>query len=56
MSGGTTLLPGLPERLTNEVKALAPSAMKNMVNVYAHPKRKFSVWYGGSIISSISTF
>jgi actin-related protein len=28
MSGGTTLFPGIPERLNAEVTALAPSTMK----------------------------
>lgn len=28
MSGGTTLFPGLPERLSKEMTELAPSSMK----------------------------
>jgi actin-related protein len=28
MSGGTTMFPGIPERLSKEVTALAPSTMK----------------------------
>ena len=56
LSGGTTMFTGLPERLTKEVKALAPESMKNNVKVIAVPERKYSVWIGGSILSSISTF
>ena len=56
LSGGTTMFSGLPERLTKDVKALAPESMKNNVKVIAVPERKYSVWIGGSILSSISTF
>jgi actin-related protein len=45
---------GIPERLGKEVTALAPSTMK--IRVVAPPERKFSVWIGGSILSSLSTF
>jgi len=54
MSGGTTMFTGIPERLGKEVTALAPSTMK--IRVIAPPERKFSVWIGGSILSSLSTF
>ena len=56
LSGGTTMFQGLPERLTKEVKDRAPEAMKGLVKVIAVPERKYSVWIGGSILSSISTF
>ncbi|KUF77445.1 actin [Phytophthora nicotianae] len=54
LSGGTTMYPGIGERLTKELTALAPSTMK--VKVVAPPERKYSVWIGGSILSSLSTF
>jgi actin len=54
MSGGTTMFPGLPERLNKEITALAPSTMK--IKVVAPSERKFLVWIGGSILSSLSTF
>ena len=56
LSGGTTLFAGLPERLSIEVKKLAPSAMSSKVKVIAVPERKYCPWIGGSILSSISTF
>jgi len=54
LSGGTTMFPGIAERLNKEVVALAPSSMK--IKVIAPPERKYSVWIGGSILSSLSTF
>ena len=54
MSGGTTMFPGIPDRLSKEVTALAPSTMK--IKVLAPQERKFLVWIGGSILSSLSTF
>jgi len=56
LSGGTTMFPGLPERLTKEVQKLAPSATSSKVKVVAMPERKYSVWIGGSILSSLSNF
>jgi len=54
LSGGTTMFGGIGERMTKELTALAPSTMK--IKVVAPPERKYSVWIGGSILSSLSTF
>jgi actin-related protein len=54
LSGGNTMFPGIAERMTKEITALAPSTMK--IKVVAPPERKYSVWIGGSILSSLSTF
>jgi len=54
MSGGTTMFPGIAERMTKELTSLAPSTMK--IKVVAPPERKYSVWIGGSILASLSTF
>ena len=54
MSGGSTMFAGISERLAKELQGLAPAAMK--VKVVAPPERKYSVWIGGSILSSLSTF
>ena len=48
------MFPGIGERMTKELTALAPSTMK--IKVVAPPERKYSVWIGGSILSSLSTF
>jgi actin beta/gamma 1 len=54
LSGGTTMFTGIGERMTKELTALAPSTMK--IKVVAPPERKYSVWIGGSILASLSTF
>jgi len=54
LSGGSTMYPGIHERVEKEVIALAPPTMK--IKVVAPPERKYSVWIGGSILSSLSTF
>jgi len=54
LSGGSTMYPGIAERITKEMTSLAPSTMK--IKVVAPPERKYSVWIGGSILASLSTF
>jgi len=54
LSGGTSMFPGIADRLTKELKAIVPSSVK--VRVIAPPERKFSVWIGGSILASLSSF
>ena len=54
MKCGTTMFPGIAERMQKEITALAPSSMK--VKIIAPPERKYSVWIGGSILASLSTF
>jgi actin-related protein len=40
--------------MQKELTALAPSTMK--IKIIAPPERKYSVWIGGSILASLSTF
>jgi len=54
LSGGTTMYSGISERLTTEIKRLVPQSIT--VRVIAPPERKYSVWIGGSILSSLNTF
>jgi actin beta/gamma 1 len=54
MSGGSTMYEGLAQRLDKEMTSLAPTTMK--IKVVAPPERKYSVWIGGSILASLSTF
>ena len=54
LSGGSTMFTGLAERLEKELNTRAPVRMK--VKVLAPPERKYSVWMGGSILASLSTF
>ncbi|XP_073048930.1 actin-2-like [Primulina eburnea] len=54
LSGGSTMFPGITDRMSKEINALAPAGMK--IKVVAPPERKYSVWIGGSILASLSTF
>jgi actin-related protein len=54
LSGGSTMYPGLADRLHKEITTLAPQVIKN--KVIAPPERKFSVWIGGSILASLASF
>uniref|UniRef100_A0A8I4A305 Actin gamma 1 n=1 Tax=Callithrix jacchus TaxID=9483 RepID=A0A8I4A305_CALJA len=54
LSGGTTMYPGIADRMQKEITALAPSTMK--IKIIAPPERKYSMWIGGSILASLSTF
>jgi len=54
LSGGTTMYEGIDTRMQDEITKLAPETMT--VKVVAPPERKYSVWIGGSILASLSTF
>ena len=54
LSGGSTLFEGMGERMWQEIHQLAPTT--NKIKILASPERKFSVWLGGSILASLSTF
>ena len=51
LTGGTTLLPGLQERVAKELRLTAPEQARGIVNVSGHEgeKRLFAVWQGGRI-------
>ena len=54
LSGGNTMFPGIANRLQKEMTAFAPPTMK--IKIIAPPERKYSVWIGGSMLASLSTF
>ncbi|KAJ7883989.1 actin 1 [Mycena leptocephala] len=54
LSGGSTMFPGIADRMQKELGSMAPASIK--VRIVAPPERKYSVWIGGSILSSLSTF
>jgi len=65
LSGGSTMFPGIAERMLREVVSLAPPQMSGdmrgttecgKIKIIAPPERKYSVWIGGSILASLSTF
>ena len=51
-TGGTTMFPGIADRMQKEIAALAPPTMK--IKIIAPPERKYSVWIGGSILGVVS--
>ena len=54
MSGGTSLFPGIVERLEKEMSLLAPPATK--IKVVAPKERKYLSWIGGASLASLSYF
>eukprot|EP00295_Goniomonas_pacifica_P023647 CAMPEP_0175943082 /NCGR_PEP_ID=MMETSP0108-20121206/25335_1 /TAXON_ID=195067 ORGANISM="Goniomonas pacifica, Strain CCMP1869" /NCGR_SAMPLE_ID=MMETSP0108 /ASSEMBLY_ACC=CAM_ASM_000204 /LENGTH=64 /DNA_ID=CAMNT_0017267967 /DNA_START=21 /DNA_END=212 /DNA_ORIENTATION=- len=42
LSGGTTMFPGIVDRMQKELCALAPATMR--IKIIAPPERKYSVW------------
>ncbi|ETN57774.1 actin [Anopheles darlingi] len=47
-------LTGIADRMQKEITAMAPGTIK--IKIIAPPERKYSVWIGGSILASLSTF
>ncbi|GFS08268.1 actin [Elysia marginata] len=54
LSGGSTMFPGLADRIQKELSSIVPASIK--AKVIAPPERKYSVWIGASILGSLSTF
>jgi len=54
LAGGTTLLPGLPERLKKELTALAPGGTN--VEIIAPPARNHLAWLGGASLAASPTW
>ncbi|KAL8566585.1 hypothetical protein ACOMHN_054807 [Nucella lapillus] len=54
LSGGSTMYPGLADRMQKEITALAPPTMEIKVMTPPEP-RKCSAWIGGSILASLPT-
>lgn len=54
LSGGTTMFEGIQERLNKEISLLVPPTVK--VKIIAPVERKYSVWIGGSVLSTLATF
>ena len=57
LNGGSTSMPGFAQRLQKELQTI-PTVVKNgyNVNINAPPTREHSVWIGGAILASLSTF
>ncbi|XP_021044331.1 actin-related protein T1 [Mus pahari] len=54
LSGGTTLFPGLQNRLLKELEVLAFEGTP--IKITASPDRCYSAWIGGSVMTSMTTF
>eukprot|EP01017_Pseudomicrothorax_dubius_P043766 TRINITY_DN7349_c0_g2_i6.p1 TRINITY_DN7349_c0_g2~~TRINITY_DN7349_c0_g2_i6.p1 ORF type:complete len:380 (-),score=85.75 TRINITY_DN7349_c0_g2_i6:346-1485(-) len=54
LAGGTTMFRDISDRLTKNIGNLAPSTMP--VKIDPPAERKFSVWIGASILSSLRSF
>ena len=54
MSGGNSLFSGIADRMEKEISIIAHPLMK--VKVIAPPERKYSVWIGGSLLGTLSSF
>jgi len=53
LSGGSTMFPGFKQRLTREIKEQIPDSVD--VRIISPPERMYSVWIGGSILSSLKS-
>ena len=56
LAGGSTMFPGLEQRLKRELECYRRSPEGIIVNVTAPTERAFSTWIGGSMLASLSTF
>lgn len=56
MTGGTSLLPQFPERLSHELSSLIPALRIKMYASGNAMERKYGAWIGGSILASLGTF
>jgi len=54
LSRGTTMFPGIADRMQKELVNLAHSKMK--IKIISPPERNYSVWISGSILSFLSNF
>ncbi|WP_438003330.1 actin, cytoplasmic 2 [Sorangium sp. So ce321] len=54
LTGGTSMLPGLCERLQKDIASLAPSSVK--VKVVAPENRRYGAFAGASVLASLETF
>ncbi|KAL0391824.1 UNVERIFIED_CONTAM: actin [Sesamum radiatum] len=54
LSGGSTMFPGIADRMSNEIRDLAQRSMK--IEVVAPSDRKYTVWIGGAILASLDIF
>ncbi|KAL9979494.1 hypothetical protein ACROYT_G017168 [Oculina patagonica] len=56
LSGGSTMLPGLGERLHKEITTLVNPRDPGRVRVISPDDRKHAVWSGSAVLAGLSTF
>ena len=56
VTGGSSLMPGLVERLHSELYTVIPGSKIKISAPGSTTERKYSAWIGGSILSSLGTF
>ena len=54
LSSGNTMFPGIAKRMEKELSSITPS--HGRAKLTAATERKFSVWIGGSILASMTSF
>jgi len=54
LSGGTTMFPQIENRIHKDLSEINNTSRQ--FKILAPPERKYSVWIGGSILASLSTF
>ncbi|CAN7062998.1 unnamed protein product [Brassica rapa subsp. trilocularis] len=55
LSGGTTMFPGIADRMSKEMAAVAPAGMK-LKHVVGFERKNINVWIGGAILASLDSF
>ncbi|KAH8321958.1 hypothetical protein KR067_013595 [Drosophila pandora] len=54
LSGGTTMFRNIEHRFMQDLTEMAPSSIR--IKITASPERRFSVWTGGSVLASLTSF
>ena len=54
LTGGSTMFPGMVERMQNELTSLAP--LRTKVTIIAPPERRYSAWSAGSSMASLHSY
>ena len=54
LSGGTSMFEGIQQRLSKELAQILNPSVN--VKIIAPVERKFSIWIGGSVLSTLATF
>eukprot|EP00062_Callorhinchus_milii_P019277 gi/632973651/ref/XP_007903256.1/ PREDICTED: uncharacterized protein LOC103186195 isoform X1 [Callorhinchus milii] len=56
LSGGNTMLTGLPARIQKEIRSTVPLNLSTHVHVASPENRDFTVWSGGAVLASSHAF